>query len=137
MDNPKEKYSVYLSDDTYELITSLYKLDACKTKSNFIERAVRFYAGYISSDKSVDYLSTAVSDSVERKLGSFENRMAKMLFKYSVEQAIMMNVIAAYHKVDKPQLDRLRGQCVEEIKRTKGRFDFNDAMDWQHGDDNE
>ena len=137
MDNSKEKYSVYLSDDTYELITSLYKLDACKTKSNFIERAVRFYAGYISSDKSVDYLSTAVSDSVERKLGSFENRMAKMLFKYSVEQAIMMNVIAAYHKVDKPQLDRLRGQCVEEIKRTKGRFDFNDAMDWQHGDDNE
>lgn len=61
--------------------------------------------------------------------------MAKMMFKYSVEQAIMINIIAAYHKVEKYQIDRLRGQCVEEVKRTKGQFDFSDAMEWQHGDD--
>lgn len=137
MSSNKTMCCVYLEPETYEMVKAIYKLDGSSNKSVFIEKAIKFYLGYVCSNKTSEYLSTVVSDSVERKLGSFENRMAKMLFKYSVEQAIMMNVIAAYHKVDKPQLDRLRGQCVEEIKRTKGRFDFNDAMDWQHGDDNE
>ena len=133
--NDKKQHSIWLTPKTTSLVESLYKLDGCSTKSIYIEKAIDFYSGYVASNNSSTYLATAVSDSVERTIGSFENRMAKLLFKYSVELAIMMNVIAAYHKVDKSQLDRLRGQCVEEIKRTKGKFDFNDAMEWQHGDD--
>lgn len=133
----KERRNIWLTPEAYDLVTAYHQLDGCSTRSMFIERAIRFYAGYVASNKSTDYLATAVSDSVERTIGSFENRMAKMLFKYSVEQALMMNIIAAYHHVDKPQIDRLRGQCVEEVKRTRGKFDFDDAMKWQHGGKNE
>ena len=137
MAEEKKMYSIWLTPETNDLVTSLYKIDNCSTKSIFVERAVRFYAGYVTANKSTDYLATAVNDSVKRTLGSFENRMAKMLFKYSVEQAMMMNVLASIHKVEQPQLDILRGQCIEEIKRTRGQFSFSDAMKVQHGGSDE
>lgn len=137
MNQIKNRYTVWLTDDAFKMVDNFYKYDNCSNRSIYIEKAIRFYTGYVASNKSKDYLSVAVSDSVERTIGNFENRMAKMLFKYSVELAIMMNVIAAYHQVDKPEIDKLRGQCVEEVKRTRGKFTFSDAMEWQHGDDDE
>ena len=33
--------------------------------------------------------------------------------------------------IDPLSLERLRGECVEEVKRLNGRFSFEDAFDWQ------
>lgn len=136
MDNTKKRRCIWLTDETYGLVNAFYRLDNCSTQSIFVERAIIFYSGYISSNKTEDYMATTINASVKNALSSFENRMAKLLFKFSVEQALMMNVVAAYHEVEQAKLDRIRGKCVEEVKRTRGRFDFNDAMSWQHGDYN-
>ena len=34
-------------------------------------------------------------------------------------------------EVDQQELKRLRGQCVEEIKRTNGMISFEQALQWQ------
>lgn len=133
----KERRNIWLTPEAYELVTAYHQLDGCSTRSTFIERAIRFYAGYVASNKSTDYFATSVSNSVERSIGSFENRMSRILFKYAVEQALLMNVIAAFYNVDKKQIDTIRGQCVEELKRTRGKFDFKDAIEWQKGDTSE
>lgn len=132
----EEKFDLHvvISDSTKQLLDSFYPLACCRTRGEFVDQAIRFYAGYIASGKTDDYVTVAISNSVERTISSFENRMAKLLFKFSVEQALMMNVVAAYHEVEQAKLDRIRGKCIEEVKRTRGRFNFNDAMSWQHGD---
>lgn len=136
MADEKKMFCHWLKPETHELVMSLYKLDGCPNGSVFVERAIHYYSGYVTSNKTDNYLAPAVNESVRRAISSFENRMAKMMFKFSVEQALMMNVVAAYHEVEQAKLDRIRGKCVEEVKRTRGRFDFNDAMSWQHGDYN-
>ena len=59
------------------------------------------------------------------------NRISRMLFKLAVELAVTMNVVAASQEIDRISLERLRGECVKEVKRLNGSFSFNDAADWQ------
>lgn len=132
-DKAKNKTTIWITPEASDLVDSFYTLDNCRTKSVYIEKAIRFYSGYVAENKISDYLSTVVSSSVTKTISGFENRMAKMLFKFAVEHGMMMNLFAAYNDVDKHQLERLRGQCVEEVKRTKGAFSFDDAYKWQKG----
>lgn len=60
-----------------------------------------------------------------------DNRQSKMIFKLAVEIAIMQNLIAATNDIDHLSLERLRGECVKEVKRLNGSFSFEDAYHWQ------
>ena len=59
--------------------------------------------------------------------------MASLLFKYAVELAMMMHVSAANFRVDEDTLSRLRGKCVNEVKRVNGQISFDDAVRYQKG----
>ena len=62
-----------------------------------------------------------------------DNRQSRLLFKLSVEMAMMMNLLASMQDVDDVTLNRLRGECVKEVKRLNGSFSLDDAMRWQRG----
>ena len=62
-----------------------------------------------------------------------DNRQSRMLFKLSVELAMVENLIAAYYDIEPETLTRLRGQCVKEVSRLNGSFTMEDALDWQKG----
>lgn len=44
-----------------------------------------------------------------------------------------MNVLASMEEIDEIDLARLRGNCVEEVKRINGMLSFDDAVEWQMG----
>lgn len=60
-----------------------------------------------------------------------DNRISRILFNLAVEQAITMNVVAATCNISREQLDKLRGTCVAQVKRTNGTYSFEDAFDFQ------
>lgn len=66
-------------------------------------------------------------------LAESDNKQNRMLFKLAVEMSVMMNLMAATQNIDKISLERLRGECVKEVKRLNGAFSFEDALDWQKG----
>ena len=63
-----------------------------------------------------------------------DNRTGRLLFKMSVELSMLLNVAAAMWDVDRKELARLRGNCIEEVKRINGTISFDDAVDWQQGE---
>lgn len=62
-----------------------------------------------------------------------ENRIARLLFKLTVEISMMMNVLAAGMEISDENLRQLRARCVREVKQTNGRINFKDAIDYQKG----
>lgn len=57
-----------------------------------------------------------------------------MIFKLAVELAMAMNVVAASSQINPEDLHKLRKECINEVKRSNGSFQFEDAMEWQKGD---
>jgi hypothetical protein len=43
----KVKFPLYVFNDTMDNVDMLYKSDNCKSKTEFIEKAIRFYCGYL------------------------------------------------------------------------------------------
>lgn len=130
----KRKFALWISRDTIELAKQHYKDDNCSSASEFIEKAILFYLGYLSSQENQDYLAQVIPATVKGILDESENRMGRLLFKIAVEMAVVENILAAVCDVDEIEVKRLRGQCVKEIKSINGLLSFEKALHWQKDD---
>ena len=135
MSVPKDKikFAAYLHPETLDKIKELYRGDDCSSKSEFIEKAVRFYIGYLTAEDKSNYLPNMFLSNMRAIALESDNRMSRMLFKLTVELAMVMNLMAANYEIDPETLERLRGSCVREVKRLGGSFSMEDAVDWQRG----
>lgn len=129
----KIKFAAYLHPETLDKIKELYRGDDCSSKSEFIEKAVRFYIGYLTAEDKSNYLPNMFLSNMRAIASESDNRVSRMLFKLAVEQAMMMNIMAANYDIEPGTLSRLRGSCVEEVKRLGGSFSMKDAVEWQKG----
>ena len=133
MSKPQEKKKFVLQayPDTLDKVTELYRGDSCRTKSAFIGKAIRYYVGLLTAKDDTSYLPNAFLSNMEGLVMDSEHRINRNLFKIAVEMAMMMNILASIQDIDDITLQRLRGECVREVKRLNGSFTFEDAVDWQ------
>ena len=133
MDENKKKFALWVHPSTIEKVERLYQLDNCRSRSEFIEKAILFYSGYVSAEDGRDYFPEVIVSTLQGSLDTFENRMASLMFKYAVELDMLMHVTAANFRVDEDTLSRLRGKCVNEVRSTNGHISFEDAVEYQKG----
>ncbi len=129
----KKKFALWMYPDTLEQVGELYRGDNCQSRSEFIEKAVNFYIGYLTSEDKRSYLPSVVTSTLKSIVAESDNRQNRMLFKLAVEISILQNLIASSQEIDPLSLERLRGECVKEVKRLNGSFSFEDAVEWQKG----
>ena len=112
----KRKFALWISRDTIELAKKHYKDDNCSSASEFIEKAMLFYLGYLSCQENQDYLADVIPSTVKGIVDESSNRMGRLLFKMAVELAVIENILAAVCEVDRQELKRLRGSAWRKSK---------------------
>ncbi len=125
----KRKFALWIRPSLLEEVDSLYQ-----NRSEFMEKALQFYIGYLTCNHAQDYLADVIPSTVKGIMDETANRMGRLLFKMAVEQAVTENILAAVCNVDQQDLSRLRGQCIEEIRKTNGLLSFDKALSWQRDD---
>ena len=128
-----KKHSVWLSESAWSEVESRYRRDNCSTRNEFIEKAIRFYSGYLDTEHADEYLPRVLADVLEGKLGALGKRMGHLLFKLAVEEALMGNLVAAGMDVALDTLRKTRVRCVKEVRETNGEIDMDDALAYQKG----
>lgn len=131
----KDRTAIWLYPDTMHRMDGWVGKDNCKSRSEFVEKALSFYMGYLASEDTSSYLSKALLAGVQGTLQGTENRVAANLFRLSVETGMMMHLLATTLDVTEDELRRLRGRCVAEVKKTKGKISLEDAVAFQQGGD--
>lgn len=133
MGENKKKFALWIYPDTLEKVEKNYKDDDCRSKSEFIEKAILFYTGYLTAADYRTYFPNVIVSTMKGNLDSLENRMASLLFKMAVELSMMLHVTAANNDIDENTLSRLRSMCVEEVKKLHGNISFDEAVRFQKG----
>ena len=82
-------------------------------------------------DEKFVYLPNIFLSNMKSLVAESDNRTSRMMFKIAVELAMLQNIIANLNDIDKQSLTRLRGGCVDEVKRLGGNITFENALDWQ------
>ncbi len=133
MAQDKIKFALWIPAELQEQIRERYPRDNCRSQSEFIEKAIRFYMGYLSGRDACNFLPEALVGALQGSVQQGESHICRLLFKLTVELSIMMNVLAAGMEISPEDLDKLRARCVREVKRTNGSITMKDAVRYQSG----
>lgn len=133
MERKRVKFALRMAPETQALVKKMMAPDNCQSQNEFIEKAIRFYAGYVSSQEATEYLPVALVSALRDTIDNSENRTARLLFKLAVEMDMMMNVLAVQMNVPEDDLAKLRNMCVRHVKETKGSISYKEAQRRQNG----
>ena len=97
MKGKKQKFALWVYPFTMETIERYLESSECRSQSDFIEKAILFYAGFLSAQTYQDYLPNVVVSCMKGTLGSFERRTSNILLKVAVKLSMMNFLLASTH----------------------------------------
>lgn len=128
----KVRKAFYIEEDILEQVDSLLQQADVKSRNEFLNQALKFYIGYLTSAKIENYMLSSISSVMHATVKDSENRMARAMFKLAVETSKLANVIAYSQEIDEESMGKLHVKCMEEVKRINGAVKFEDAYVYQH-----
>ena len=84
MSKNENRLNFRMTDETAAKIERWYQEDNCRSKNEFIEKAVNCYADMLAAGESTT-LPRAVQSAIDSRLKLFEDRIASLLYKQAVE----------------------------------------------------
>ena len=117
------KMTIRLSPLTEFRLERDYRLDGSRSKNEFIERAITHYQDLLEAEQN-ETLPAAIQSAIDGRLGMFEDRISKLLYKLTVEMDMGMNAVLDCVQVDDDYLRRLRSDSVRNVKATNGLLTF-------------
>lgn len=129
----KTRKTFYIEDDIIKQIDALFLQANVKSRNEFLNQALKFYIGYLTSEKIENYMLSTISSVMHSTVKDSENRMARAMYKLAVETSKLSHVIAYSHGVDEEALRKLQAKCTDEVKRINGAVTFEDAYRFQNG----
>ena len=73
----KVRMQTWYKPSTLEIVDRLYKQDDCRSRTEFIEKAILFYAGYLSTENAKGYLPNVVTSTLKAIVDNSDNRQTK------------------------------------------------------------
>ena len=100
MANNKIKFPLWLTPECKQIVEDNYREDQCQSRSEFIEKAIWFYAGFLHTLDAGAYLPRVLKQMLDGTLGVFAERIGRQLFKLTVEQNVNNHILASDTDID-------------------------------------
>lgn len=124
----KDRLALRMKPDTRRKIDQWYTAAGCGSRNQFVERAVNFYVDHLAVQDDSGTLPKAVLSSLDGRLGMFEDRMASLIYKHTVELDMMMGILADSYELTEEDMRRRRAESVRNVKNTNGRILFEEKI---------
>ena len=134
MKEKKQKFALWIYPSTMSTIERYLEKSECRSKSDFIEKAILFYAGFLAAQTYQDYIPNVVVSCMKGTLGLFERRTSNILFKVAVEMSMMNFLLASAHRVSKTTMENLRSMCIRKVRSYNGTLTLEDAAGFLRDD---
>lgn len=128
MANRKIKFPLWLMPETKATVERLYRQDGCSSQSEFMERAILFYCGYLQSEYAGDFLPKILGETLEAILSMFGDRIGRLLFKQTAEHNVMNHILASDTDIDAATYQKMRGMSYQEVVQTHGQISFPEVL---------
>jgi len=124
---------IYIDRDLPDIITAYLKQADCRSRNEFINKAIRHYIAFLQKENDNEFLTPALESVLSGMIGDSENRLARILFKLATELSMLLHVTASQYDITEDEIDRLRRFCVDEVSRLNGNISLKGAVRHQRG----
>ena len=127
----KQRVSLYLDKQTVKTVDMFIKKHGLHSRNEFFERA----AEYLIADEAIktggDVMSEKLAKAIEAVSENNAKAISKGLFRYAVQLEMMMRYIAQMHEFTDDELDEMRREAINNVRRTRGKIKLDDiAKGW-------
>ena len=116
----KIRIPLWIYPATETKVNDMFKGAHCKSPSEFIEKAINYYAAHLTGENNSDYLAQTMTEIIQGVIKSTEDRISRLQFKHAVETAKIVRMIAPLCRMQEDDLQQLHIECVDEVKRING-----------------
>ena len=128
----KEKFALWITPECKQLVDDCYADDQCQSRSEYIEKAIWFYSGFLHAEKADRYLPKVLQQILSGTLDRFAERIGRQLFKLAVEQNVNNHILASDTDIDAQTYQQMRGKSYQEVLRTNGQISFPEVLRQQN-----
>lgn len=116
----RDRIAVRMDQETSQRLEQWFRADNCKSKNEFILKAINFYIDHLEIQDNKMLLPMAIMSAIDGRLSRLEDYIARRDFTRCVEQDMTNGIIAEAFQMDEDDLKRLRAQSVRNVKATNG-----------------
>ena len=99
----KERFPLRMKPETSRRLEQWYAADNCRSKNEFVEKAINFYVDYLETQDNQSLLPTALQAALDGRLGRLEDCIARREFTREVELDLLIGIIADAVEVDRDE----------------------------------
>ncbi len=108
---------VNLKQETYDEIDELLVKSQSGNRNEFIEKAVKFYIGFLKTERTESYLLSTFTAVIQGTVNGAEDRIVGMIYKLAVELAMLNRIVAYDRNFAESAIDQIREIAENEIKK--------------------
>ena len=77
MDDNKKSTTIWLRPSVISRMDGWLEADNCQSRSEFVDKALRFYMGYLGTEDNTTYISRAILTAIQGTLDDNNNRLCR------------------------------------------------------------
>ena len=128
MQEDKVRTAFYGEKNLLNIADSYLKQSDCRSRNEFINKAIRHYIAYLQKENDNEFLTPALESVLSGMIGDAENRLSRIIFKLATELSMMFHLTASAHDITEDEVTRLRKFCVDEVARLNGSISLKEAV---------
>lgn len=127
----KQRVSLYLDKKTVQVVDSFIKKNGLHSRNEFFEKAAENLIADEAIKAGGDVMSEKLAKAIEAVSENNAKAISKGLFRYAVQLEMMMRYIAQTHEFTDDELDEMRREAINNVRRTRGKIKLDDiAKGW-------
>ena len=127
----KQRVSLYIDKETVKTVDVFIKKQGYHSRNEFFEKAAKNLIADSALKSSDDILSDKLAKAIENASAENAKAISNGLFRYSVQLEMMMRVIAKTNHCTDDDLEDVRREAVNNVRRTRGKIKLEDiAKGW-------
>ena len=122
----KQRVSLYLDKKTIQVVDSYIKKNGLHSRNEFFEKAAENLIADEAIKSGGDVMSEKLAKAIEVVSENNAKAISKGLFRYAVQLEMMMRYIAQTHEFTDDELDEMRREAINNVRRTRGKIKLDD-----------
>lgn len=119
MSAKRVKKNYWVDDDINDEIDKVLDIADVDSRSAFVNKAIRFYIGFLKTDYAESYLLNTLSSVLHSSLDFAESRINDQLYKMSVELSMLNRIVGYGMRLTEDDIEKIRAISVEEIREIR------------------
>jgi len=129
----KTRIGFWIDNDLLRRCDTCWRANDFASRNEFVNQAIEEFITATTLKNMDDAVIGRLADAIAKASDAGIVKISKGLFRYAVNQKIIMQILAAQFGFDSREIRTLRGMAINDVKRTRGRISLEEIADLQNG----